>query len=164
MFYSKILDNKGDFNSSYLQSDIKNLLDTTVIFPANFSVTVFEVTSNYVARPDLLAHDIYGDEMYADIICKINGISNPYEVNEGDLIICPQIEELERFYVNPNSAWKEQTSLPLNSNDTQAYVASSDGLNSLPIPKSKNQSRRPNEAVTGDVRFNIDPISKIVIY
>ena len=50
------------------------------------------VNKYYVARPDLISLALYGDDKYADIICKINGISNPFEINEDDVIIAPNIE------------------------------------------------------------------------
>ena len=39
---------------------------------------VIIVNEYYVARPDLISLAVYGDDKYADIICKFNGISNPF--------------------------------------------------------------------------------------
>jgi len=50
------------------------------------------VEKYYVARPDLISLAIYGTDQYADIICKVNGISNPFELNENDMIFLPNIE------------------------------------------------------------------------
>ena len=55
---------------------------------------ILVVNQYYVARPDLISLAMYGDDKYADIICKFNGISNPFELNENDVIYIPNPEEL----------------------------------------------------------------------
>ena len=42
----------------------------------NFDVCV--VTEYYVGRPDLVSFAFYGTDVYGDIICKANDISNPF--------------------------------------------------------------------------------------
>lgn len=148
-----ILDNKGIFNSSYLNEDIVNLLDTTFEIPYSYNYSVFEVTEDYIARPDLISYDAYGDTMYTDVICKINGISNPFELNEGMILIIPSIEDITNFSVMPNSGEAEKSAV----NNTSFY-------DKKPTPKQKNQKRKANEAVIGDSRFKIDPVAGIVIY
>ena len=65
---------------------------------------MYEVEPSQIARPDLLSYDLYGDELYADILCKLNGISNPLELNEGMIIIIPSPDDLDKFVINsPNS-------------------------------------------------------------
>ena len=62
---------------------------------------VIVVNEFYVARPDLISLALYGSDEYADVLCKLNGISNPFELNENDLIFCPSIEymkEARQFY------------------------------------------------------------------
>lgn len=165
MLFSQILNNKGLFHSSYLQDDMANLLDSTFEFPESFQTSVFKVTPEYIARPDLLASDIYGDESYSDILCKINGISNPYELNEGMYLMIPSQMDIQRFVVQPSVNWRETAATPLTSNGEYSYDSPDSTITQLPIPKARNsKDRRPNEAVIGDKRFNIDPISKIVIY
>lgn len=151
-----IIDNKGVFKSDYLSENILNLLDTTFIIPDSYNYNVFEVTEEYIARPDLISYDAYGDTMYTDIICKINGISNPFELNKDMLLIIPSIDSIDKFSVNPSLKEKEMYS-----------VGSSDYNKSnqdQPIAKQKNQKRKANEAVIGDRRFNVDPATGIVIY
>ena len=41
---------------------------------------------------------MYGDDKYADIICKVNGISNPFELNENDIVYIPSIDFLDDCY------------------------------------------------------------------
>ena len=61
----------------------------TFHIPDTFRGAMYEVEPSQIARPDLLSYDLYGDELYADILCKLNGISNPLELNEGMIIIIP---------------------------------------------------------------------------
>ncbi len=50
------------------------------------------VNKYYVARPDLISFAMYGDDKYADILCKVNGLSNPFELNENMIIYAPDLE------------------------------------------------------------------------
>ena len=153
MILQTILNGKRKFQSDYLQEDIINLLDVTFEFPDSYTYNIFEVTEEYVARPDLISYDAYGDTMYSDIICKINGISNPFELNIGDLLIIPTLSDVHNFIVNPSLASKE-----FGAFDKEKIN------NDKPIAKQKNQKRKANEAVVGDSRFKIDPVAGIVIY
>lgn len=148
MILQTILNDKYPFKSDYLQEDIINLLDTSFKFPKEYTYNVFEVTADYVARPDLISYDAYGDTMYTDIICKINGISNPFELDEGTLLIIPSLNSIMNFRVKPSAAQRET-----GVDDS-----------SKPIAKQKNEKRKANEAVVGDRRFKIDPVAGIVIY
>lgn len=64
-----------------------------------YSGKVILVTKEYIARPDLVSYVSYGTDSYADIICKINGISNPFELNEGMCLFIPSIEFLSEMIV-----------------------------------------------------------------
>ena len=93
----------------------------------------------------LISLDAYGDTCYADIICKLNGISNPFELNIGMEIIIPVPEDIGLFYVEPGEM-----------DDDNIYK---------PTPVTKtNKKRGANEAVIGDSRFKIDAVNGIIIY
>ena len=66
-----------------------------------------EVTSDYAMRPDLISYFAYGVDLYADIIMKANGISNPFAIAEGDLILIPDLEQFKYFYKKPKPSKKE---------------------------------------------------------
>ena len=57
-----------------------------------YMINPIYVSEHYVARPDLISLAIYGTDEYGDLICKYNGISNPFELNEGMIISCPGTE------------------------------------------------------------------------
>ena len=82
MLLFSVLNNKDTINSDYLGGSIYNLLDKTFILPTRgFDFNIFDVSEQYIARPDLVSKDAYGDSMYADVICKINGIWRPLYLN-----------------------------------------------------------------------------------
>lgn len=145
---------KGITNSNYLQDRIYNLLDETFVLPKNgFEFNLFVVTKEYIARPDLIALDAYNDPNFADIICKVNGISNPFELNEGMEIIIPTMSSLSEFYID-----RSRTNINLDSDDDIIF-------NEGKTDKSKrNIKRKANEAVIGDSRFKIDAAGGIIIY
>jgi hypothetical protein len=145
---------KGTVNSSYLQDTIYNLLDNTFILPENgFNFNTFIVSKDYVARPDLISLDAYNDTKYADVLCKINGISNPFELNEGMEIIIPSISSISDFYVDLSREFNAEDDIIENSKNIYSNKS-----------KNKNSKRKANEAIVGDSRFKIDSAGGIIIY
>ena len=65
------------------------------------------VTSDYAMRPDLISYYAYGVDSFADIIMKANGISNPFAINEGDIIIIPDQTLFKFFYKKPKPSKRE---------------------------------------------------------
>ena len=83
----RVLEEKTTIKSKYLDNYIVNFLDTTFEIPENIIVDLVEVTEDYIARPDLISLKAYNSDDYTDIICKLNGISNPFELNKGDILV-----------------------------------------------------------------------------
>lgn len=140
------INNKTQIYSEYLEDTIYNLLDKTFILPSDFDFNIFEVNEKYIARPDLISKDAYGDTMFADIICKINGISNPFELNSGMRLILPSPEYILDFAIAPDLKESENY-------DVQK-----------PVVKKQSSKRKANEAIVGDARFKIDSTSGVIIY
>lgn len=145
---------KSNFESEYLGSNIINLLDSTFIIPKSYMFNIFEVTNEYIARPDLISYDAYGDSMHADVICKLNGISNPFELNVGTKLILPSPEYIMEFVYHPNEVDKDSNWGNNGYGDP----------NTPGSKKTKQSKRQPNEAILGDTRFKIDASSGIIIY
>lgn len=144
------LNYKTEINSEYLGERIFNLLDFTFLIPKDYIYNIFEVTKEYIARPDLISYDAYGDTMFADVICKLNGISNPFELNEGMQLIIPSPENILDFAVQPSLRDRE---------DNWGNIGGP-----LVTQKTKKSKRQPNEAIVGDSRFKIDTTNGIIIY
>ena len=158
------IEKKSEIYSKIIKKSINNLLDTTFILPSeDFSVQIVEVTEEFTCRPDLLSKEVYGSEEYAFIICKLNGISNPLELNRGMLLAIPSPDSLDQFVVQVNNDyWKdfEINEEPISNNGNFKNTQ-----NNKPVPKkSTDKNRRPNEALVTDKRFNIDKISKRIVY
>ena len=142
---------KGEIESDYLKERTYNLLDNTFTIPSSYSFNIFEVTDEYIARPDLISHDAYGDEMFADVICKLNGISNPFELNAGTKLIIPSPDYIVDFTHKPD----------VSENDSNWGV---DKITSNGSRKQKQSKRQANESIIGDSRFKIDTTTGIIIY
>jgi hypothetical protein len=148
MLQHTVLNNKKQIFSNWLQDNVINLTDSTFQIPDTYSYEILEVTEKYIARPDLLSNDIYGDTLYGDLICKLNGISNPFELNKGMILVIPSPDNIMDFM-------KE---ISIEDSDIVSNV------NDKPIVKQKHEKRKANEAVLGDTRFRIDKTRGVVIY
>lgn len=149
MIKHTVLNNKKNIFSDWLQDTVINLGDPTFVIPNSYEYEILEVTERYVARPDILSKDIYGDTLYSDLLCKLNGISNPFELNVGMILIIPSPDCIMNFMKTPKATECDNN----NNND----------LNK-PVVKARNQKRKANEAIVGDSRFKIDKNRGIVIY
>lgn len=144
--FHTVLNNKKEITSDWLGEKIINLNDASFIIPKRYEYEILEITNKYIARPDLLSFDIYGDTIYSDLLCKLNGISNPFELNEGMILVIPSPDCIMNFMYTPD-------------------VEDCDELiDNKPIAKQKHEKRKANEAVIGDVRFKIDKTKGIIIY
>jgi hypothetical protein len=56
----------------------------------NFSI--YKVPMDYQMRPDLISQAMYNNTIYAEYILKYNGISNPFSIDEGDIIVIPNLD------------------------------------------------------------------------
>ena len=147
MLSYSVLNFKNTIHSDFLNEKVYDLLNKTFEIPQHYNFNIFEVTKEYIARPDLISYDAYGDTMFGDVICKLNGISNPFELNEGMKLIIPSPEHIMDFAKKPN----------IEEFDTY-------GEFDAPIAKRKNSKREANEAIIGDSRFKIDSAAGIIIY
>lgn len=144
---NSLLKDKPVIHSDVVGEDIIHMGARTFMYPITMSYSIFRVSPMHVGRPDLISQLMYGSDEYGDLICKINGISNPFELNEGELILLPAFEDLEHFFTM----------------DVIDDALTSEKSGS-PAPKTRNEKRRANEAITGDTRFKIDKEHRIIIY
>lgn len=112
------------------------------------------INKHYVGRPDLVSLACYGDDSYGDIICKVNGISNPFELNEDDLIFIPDIE----YITGCLKADRQPSEIIKSDNDdiTQPQEES--------FRKLVSDLRSPNEQTINDRNYVIDKSLGIVFY
>ncbi len=89
MLINSLLKNKPTIFSKTVGEDIIHLGAMTFDMPSQVSYNIYSVSKSHVARPDLISRIMYGTDIYGDFLCKVNGISNPFEINEGDIILVP---------------------------------------------------------------------------
>ena len=138
--------------------EFTDLLSKTFVIPFDFDASIIQVTEEFVGRPDLLSKEVYGSEEYASILCKLNGISNPLALNKDMYIVVPKPDSLDDFYVIPDNWETHEDNFEHTTNSSKEDIFN-------PKPKTtKDKKRKPNEALITDKRFNIDTLSKSVVY
>ncbi len=144
MLNNSVLRYKQESHSNALDEDIINLLSRNFCIPDSFTYQLVRISKSMVARPDLLSYHLYSDDSYGDVLCKLNDIQNPFELNEGAVLICPAPVDLYKFFTEDNFSESESKRKPKS--------------------KRKTEKRRPNEATEGDLRYTVDSNKHIVIY
>lgn len=151
----KILKNKGKLykkNSDGTTEEFLDLLTKSCNSMDSTAGDIIIVNKYYIARPDLISLAVYGSDEYADLICKYNGISNPFELNENDVIILPQYHEFQNLIDTVNNTTSELANDDVSDNTN--YSSN----------KKKSDRRSPAQTTTGDKNFIIDKSLGVVFY
>lgn len=112
------------------------------------------VRKEYIARPDLISLAVYGDDKYGDLICKYNGISNPFELNENTLLLIPPIDRIDEIFIG-----RQPVSELINDEESNTLI-----MKQHQFQKEKNEKRSPNNSVVGENNFVIDKSLGVVFY
>lgn len=123
------------------------------------------VSKYYVARPDLVSLAFFKDDRYADLICKINGISNPFELNENMILLIPDRYKLDSLKTNIDVAESEMISSNSSSQTNSSSSSSSDITNTKKTnQKLKNERRSPAEATVENSNYTVNYDLGLVFY
>ena len=117
------------------------------------SMEIVVVNKYYIARPDLISLAVYGSDEYGDFICKFNGISNPFELNEDMILYIPSISDINNILSK--------------SGEGACELIKSDSSIKRKVniyTKKKTDARSPSMAVVGDVNYIIDKSNGLVFY
>ena len=99
----KSIDNKKIKNGKL------RITEPVVIFPENTrTIAVHTVTSDEICRIDIISRIYYNLDDYSELILKFNNISNPFSINEGDVLNIPDKS-------NVFAAWKTIKSINTGS-------------------------------------------------
>jgi len=73
---------------------IRDLTQTMFDFKTNdyFNFSIYRVPFDYQMRPDLISQAMYNNTLYTEYILKYNGISNPFTIDQGDVIAVPNLD------------------------------------------------------------------------
>jgi len=80
---------------------------------------VYKVPKEYKMRPDLISQSVYNNSSYAEIILKYNGISNPFSINEGDIILIPDLDSAKQKMKKPGGS---ETDKSKKIRDSYKYI------------------------------------------
>jgi hypothetical protein len=81
----------------------------------------FFVKDIYQMRPDLIAAVKLGDQSKVGSLLKINGISNPFALNEGRFILIPSESTVERSFDVKKIKNQASASSNTNTNPNEAF-------------------------------------------
>ena len=121
--------------------------------PVFEGITFIEVIEDYVARPDLISLAVYGDDKFGDLICKYNGISNPFEMNENDVLLIPDFNEFGKF-IDKSEKKSELVS------DSSEIIRDK----KYKFQKEKDEKRAPADSVIGEENYVIDKSLGVIFY
>jgi len=62
------------------------------------------VMQDQIGRIDKISNIYFGSGEFIDAICVVNNIFNPFSVNEGDILIIPNLSRKDMVYKRPNPA------------------------------------------------------------
>ena len=128
----------------------------------------FLVREEFQMRPDQLAFQAFGDLSYTGSLMKINGISNPFALKEGNLIVIPTQERIDASFAlkqatllqsnttnNPNQQFRdiqEQKKFKI-SNSRQKFLEQRNKAKNAPEQILSPNFTQPGERQT--VRTNV---------
>ena len=62
------------------------------------------VLPDQIGRIDKISEIYYGSGEFVDALCIVNNIFNPFSVNEGDILVIPNLSRKDLVYKRPNPA------------------------------------------------------------
>jgi len=83
---------------------IMDLTVTTVKFKTIEVDGTVIISEDLQMRPDLMSRIVYGNTNKFDLILKFNGVSNPFSLSEGQILLTGNELEMTNSYVTPASA------------------------------------------------------------
>lgn len=84
--------NFKSINDKKLKDDKLILTHPTITFgPGTKTISTYTVSADEICRIDLISEKFFNTPDYSDYILKYNNISNPFSINEGDVLKIPDI-------------------------------------------------------------------------
>ncbi|MBW2998201.1 hypothetical protein KY321_01560, partial [Candidatus Woesearchaeota archaeon] len=107
----------------------------------------------YAMRPDLISQSVYNNYLYAEIILKYNGISNPFTINEGDVILIPDLDSALQKMKPTGTGNKADQAEKIR--DSYKYIDPLKRPNKNKITKKFDERQVVSSATTGSLPPNI---------
>jgi hypothetical protein len=122
------------------------------------SYNVYRVPKEFAMRPDLISAAAYNNTIYAEIILKFNGISNPFSIQEGDVILIPNLDSAQAIIANTQKGSEADGSKIIR--DSYKYIdplkipkVNSDFQNRQFVSSAKEGALPPNVAQEGETQI-----------
>ena len=100
MYLRKTINNKRTFTKpngdEVVDLTQQNLTPSQVVNIIDYLI----VSDDFAMRPDLIAQFFYKDVNATDIVLKQNGISNPFSINENDILFIQERREIDRSFTD----------------------------------------------------------------
>jgi hypothetical protein len=170
MLISKILRNKLEYVKENGDKLI-DLISSTFDFKkgGQFNAGLIRVSEEESMRPDLISSRIYTESSNWDILLKYNGISNPFSINSGEILVSPAFNSMDDFVVSPRAIIEKGKEKALNNEnklinptsvkDKKRVEALKDRVSEL-VPPNVNTSGNKNVKIKdGKVIFGEDVTS-----
>lgn len=77
---------------------LENNFNVDYSYPNLQIFKVILIKEEHLCRPDLISWDAYDSVDYVDVILKFNQISNPFSMEENDIIVVPSLSSALTFY------------------------------------------------------------------
>lgn len=82
-----------------------DLTAPSFIYDADLGVkSLHYVMLDQIGRLDKISQIYFGSGEFVDAICVVNNIFNPFSVNEGDILVIPNLSRTDLVYKRPNPA------------------------------------------------------------
>jgi hypothetical protein len=82
-----------------------DLTAPTFVYDAELGIKALHyVVQDQVGRIDKISEIYFGTTEYIDAICVINNIFNPFSLQEGDVLVIPNLRRLDLVYQRPEIA------------------------------------------------------------
>jgi hypothetical protein len=109
MLTTKLLRVKKFFTNAFGESVI-DLASSTFSFGEATGPAGPVVISEFEnMRPDLVSDRVLGSQEYWEALLKFNGISNPFSIEQGEIILVPGVSEISKLIVPPKSILEKGT-------------------------------------------------------
>lgn len=106
--------------------------------------SVYRVEQDTVMRPDLISYKFFGTDKYADAICKVNGIFNPFSIEEGKVLVIPDVLNTSKHYKKPQDILNKNNS-NISDNEIRAQFIDTERMSTKDksrIERLANKSKK----------------------
>jgi hypothetical protein len=114
-------------------------------------VNIIMVAEDIAMRPDAIAKAVYGDDGKLDLLLKYNGISNPFSIQAGDVLVIPDpymmASKIKLPVADDTSEYNEQIS------EFKYITEQSDNVRLELLKRKSSQRLPPNANQPGDTNI-----------